>query len=340
MELKDRIKILSEASGPSGFEDEAAKLAEGFLKPLVDSVYRDSMGNVIGLKSCGKPGAAKLLIETHIDEIGFIITGSEDGFLKFDSIGKVDARLLPASEIKILGDEEFCGIVDTMPPHVLNREVMKKAIPIHDLCIDTGGREAPPGTPAVFAGQFRELTKGVYTGKAMDNRSCFAIALDAIERLCDEKLDIDIYIMASVQEEMGARGAKIGAYAINPDQAIIMDVTFANTPETKRKRTQDFGGGAAIGRGPHMCKSMTDHLVKVAKENNIKYQIEVMPGSSGTTAGAIQLTREGVPTAIVSLPLKYMHSPVETICIDDAVSMSDLLLSYIKNPWREAFTTD
>lgn len=338
MELKERIRVLTEASGPAGFEDEAAGLAESMLKPLVDSVYRDTLGNVIGYKSSGKSGAKKLLIETHIDEIGFIITGSEQGFLKFSTLGGVDTRLLPASEIKILTDEHIWGVIDAMPPHVLEREEMSKSIDIAELCIDTGGREVPAGTPAVFAGKFVELNDGVLSSKAMDNRSCFAIALDVLERIDNEKMDMDVYVMASVQEELGCRGATTGAFVIEPDQAIIMDVTHAHIPGTKKEKTLEFGGGAAIGRGPNMSRPLGDYLIQLAEDKDIKYQIEVMPGSSGTTAGSIQISREGVPTAIISLPIKYMHSPVETMLLEDALAISDLLMNYLKSPFKGVCT--
>jgi len=334
MELKDSIKALSEICGPAGFEDGAAKLAQEMLKPLVDRVYRDSIGNVIGVRHCGMENAKKLLIDTHIDEVGFVITGSENGFLKFDTLGRIDGRLLPASEILILGEEPFFGVIGTLPPHVLKREDMKRTTPIDDLFIDTGGREVPPGTPAVFASEFKVLSEGALCGKALDNRSGFAIALDTLQSLGDAPLHMDIYIMASVQEELGLRGARPGAFSIMPHQAIIIDVTFAHTPGTKRERTLDFGGGAAIGMGPHTSRGMTEHITRIARENEIPHQFEVMSGDSGTNAGPIQLTGEGVPTAIISLPLKYMHSPVETIKIDDAVAISNLLSLYLKNPWK------
>lgn len=336
MELKDRIKALSEICGPAGFEDDAAKLAQEMLKPLVDLVYRDAIGNVIGVRHCGIKNAKRLLIDTHIDEIGFVITGTEDGFLKFSALGSIDARLLPASEILILEDEPFYGIIATLPPHILKRDEMKKTTPMDELFIDTGGREVPPGTPAVFASGFRELSGGVLSGKALDNRACFAIALDALQNIGNAETNMDIYIMASAQEELGFRGARPGAFAVTPHQAIIMDVTFAHTPGTKREKTLDFGGGAAIGKGPHTSRAMTEHITNIARENDISHQFEVMPGDSGTNAGAIQLAGEGIPTAIISLPLKYMHSPIETISIEDTKSMSNLLSCYLKNPWKGA----
>lgn len=337
MNLKERIKVLTEAYGPSGFEDEVIRLAVEMLTPLVDEIYHDNMGSVIACRKCGHADAKKLLIETHIDEIGFVITGVQDGFLKFDSMSRLDARLLPAAEIKILANEEVYGIIDTLPPHVLSSDDMKKVIEINDLVIDTGGKEVPVGTPAVFSARFKELTDGVLSGKAMDNRSCFAVALDVMERIKDDQLDIDVYLVASVQEEVGLRGAKTGSYSVQPDQAIVMDVTFAYTPGCQKEKTLKFGGGAAIGRGPHTSRAMTDYLVDMAKTNGTEFQIEIMPGSSGTTAGVVQLTGVGVPTAIVSLPIKYMHSPVETMHINDARAMSDLITCYIRNPWKGAF---
>lgn len=337
MTLTETILELSAMAGPAGFEQPVAERVKELLTEYMDEVQTDVMGNVVGVRRCGSENAKKLLFDAHIDEIGFIITGIDEGFLRFSTLGSVDARMLPASEIKILTESPIIGIVDTLPPHLQKDGESDKALKAEDLTIDIGMKQeeaaaaVPLGTAAVFNTGARLLGDGMICGKALDDRACFAAVLRALELLRDAKLEVDLYVLASVQEEVGTRGAKTGAFAVNPDWCVSVDVGHAVTPDCKNYETKDCGGGTVISKGPNMNRALTELTVHLAKENGIKHQIGIeASGDSGTNARVIQISREGVATALLGIPLKYMHSPVETICIADAEETARLLCEIAK----------
>lgn len=343
MELKEIILDLCNTPAPAGFEERAFERVSELLKPYVDEIGTDSMGNLIAVKKCGVPGAKKLMLDAHMDEIGFIVTGiDKNGFLRFDKLGGVDPRMMPARELTVLSDPPVFGVIDMMPPHALSSEEMDKAIDPKKLFIDVGFSEEqakariPLGTPAVFAGGCSELCENIICGKSLDDRACVAIIIKVMERLAKETLDLDVYCLMSTQEELGRRGATTGTYAIDPDYAIAIDVTHAATPDSKKGETLDMRKGAAIGVGPNMNRNITNALFAVAKDKNIPCQTEVMAGNSGTNGWAIQVSREGVSTAVVSLPIKYMHTPVETMDMIDAVSIVDLISEFALTLGKEA----
>ena len=332
MEIGNAMEELCGLYGPSGFEESAGDTAKRLLAPFVDEVNIDVMGNVIGVKRCGKENAPKLLFDAHIDEIGFIVTGYEEGFLRFASLGGIDARMLPACCVRLMTEPPVFGVIDTMPPHVLKEGETDETIKIDDLFIDVGmtqeeaEKKIPLGTPGVYARSARRLGDDLICSKTLDDRSCFACLVRAAELLKDEDLNADVYYMGSTQEEVGSRGAKTGAFAVDPDYAVIVDVGFASTPDCSTWETKKLGSGCVIGRGPNMNRQFTDRIVKAAEEKGIPYQIGVEPyGHSGTNAEVIQVTREGVATALFSLPLRYMHTPVEVVSLTDAENTAKLL---------------
>ena len=334
MLLKETIIDLCGLAAPSGFEERAFSRIKELLSPYVDEIKTDALGNLIAIKKCRKPSAKKLMLNAHMDEIGMIITGIEKGFLRFSNIGGIDPRMLPAREIKVLTDPPIFGVIDTMPPHALSSDEMDKAIDPKKLFIDVGLSEeeakkrVPLGTAAVFAGGVDELNENIICGKALDDRACVAIVIKIMEELAEKDLNVDVYCLISTQEEVGSRGAISGTYGINPDYAVAIDVTHAATPDSKKGETLEMRKGAAIGVGPNMNRNITNALLALAEEKNIPYQLEVMSGSSGTDGWVIQVCREGVSTAVVSLPIKYMHSPVETMDIADAESIVSLLTEF------------
>ena len=189
MTLEDRILALSNLSGPAGFEEAAAARVREMLSEVMDEVHTDVMGSVVALRRCGKEKAPRLLIDAHIDEIGFVVTGHEEGFLRFAAIGGVDARMLPAAEIRILTEPNIVGVVAATPPHVLEKDESNKAIKIENLFIDVGltqeeaEKAIPVGTPAVYNAQARVFGEGQICGKALDDRACLAVILEALHRL-------------------------------------------------------------------------------------------------------------------------------------------------------------
>ena len=336
MELKELTKCLSGLSGPSGFEEPVYEYIASYLHHAADEVRTDALGNMIAIKRCGKPGAKLVLLDAHMDEIGLIVTGAKDGFLSFGMLGGVDQRMLPAREVRVLADPPLFGVIDTMPPHVLTQEQMDKSIDPDKLYIDVGlsqaeaVKAAPPGTPVVYAASCDELGEGQLCGKALDDRACAAVIMKAFERLAEKGLNVDLCCLVSTQEEVGHRGATVAAYGLEPDVAIVVDVTHGRTPDGPEALT-DCGKGGAICIGPNTNRALAMELMALAEEKDIPYQPEAVPGgNSGTNAHAIQVARTGVVTALVSLPLKYMHTPVEVVSLADMQAIVDLIAAYVE----------
>jgi len=329
----NKLEKLANAMGAAGFESEAAKLAAEYLKPFVDEVHTDKLGNVVGVKTVS-PNAKTLLIDAHIDEIGIMITGQAvehlpNGFLKFITLGGIDPRMLMAREFRLATGHY--GVVACLPPHVQAKDDSDKCVPTDELFLDTGLDDAsviPVGTVGVFNGSFLNMGNFVI-GKALDDRACFMAILRALELV--KKPKVNIVVVGSVQEEVGGRGAKVAGYALAPDYCVAVDVTHGHTPDAPKDRTYKVGGGPCIGVGPNMARFLSDRLKKTAKVKGIPYQIEVLGGATSTNGDDYQIARDGVPMALLSLPLKYMHSPVEMLHKDDFENTAKLLAAFIDN---------
>ena len=333
MKIKETIKELCEIPGPVGFEEKVAGRIKELLETYMDDVWIDTLGNVIGVRKCGKQNACKLLFDAHIDEIGLIVTGVEEGFLRFARLGGLDARVIPASCVQLLTDPPLYGVISVLPPHVLKEEDTKNNFKIDDLFIDTGlpheeaERLITPGTPGVMDYKVRDFGENQICGKALDDRASFVAILRALDLLKNIKLDVDLYVMASTQEEVGSPGAASGAFAISPDYCVVIDVDHVKTPDTKQTDTSmGLGDGVIITHGPNMNPAFTKKMINIAEANEIKHQINVKAGSfSGTNARVIQISKEGVATGLLGLPMKYMHSTNELISLDDIEYIAKLL---------------
>lgn len=336
MQIEDYALQLCVIPGPSGFEGAVTDKAEELLSPLVDEVRRDVMGNLFGLRRCGRTGAKKLLLDAHLDEVGFIVTEITEGFLRFSAIGGVDSRMLPGQPVVVMAKKPLCGVIDCLPPHVLTAEQREQALQFKDLYIDIGlGQEeaekaVPIGTPGIFMEEIIKLRGDNLTCRALDDRLCAAVLLKTLEELRGEELPFDVEVMLSTQEEVGLRGAEPGIWSADPDWCIACDVTFAKTPDGSEPGTFKAGSGCTVGVGPNCTRSITEALIDTAKEKEIPYSIEVMSGNSGTNGWAMQVSRQGVATAIVSVPIKYMHSQVETARLCDAEAAVRLLTEFIR----------
>lgn len=343
MKLYDTLNHLCSLAGPSGFEHTIAQEVHRELKPLMDEVWIDKLGSVIGMRRCGKQGAKKLLLDAHLDEVGLIVTGIEEGFLCFSSIGGVDPRLLPARELTVLTKPEpIFGVVACLPPHIQTAADHDKAVAMEDLRVDVGmsqeeaERAIPIGTPMVYRESCRLLAGDQVSGKSLDDRSCVTILLRVAELLKNADLDVDLYVMGSVREEISGTGAVVGTNGVAPDYCIAVDVTFGSTPGISEDQVScKVHGGPAIGVGPNMTWWMTDRMIEKAKSLAIPYQLEVMEGSTGTNGWYMQICLEGVPTSVVSLPLKYMHSPVETVSLTDMEHTAQLLAAFVRDLGKE-----
>lgn len=341
MDIQKMLERLCTVGAPSGFERPAALIAKEMLEELMDEAWIDRLGNAIGVRRCGKPNAKKLLLDAHLDEIGLIVTGMKDGFLKFHTIGGVDPRMLPDRELTILTDPPLFGVVACLPPHVLTMEDREKAPPIEEFFVDIGLSQeeaeklVPIGTPMVFRDTFTPLGDDQLCSKAMDDRACFVTLLRAAEILKDKELDVDLYIMGSTREEISGAGAKTATQALNPDFCVAVDVTHGKTPDSPPGTASKIGGGPAIGIGPNMTRWMTQRMFAKAAEEEIEIQKEVMAGHTGTNGWGMQICNEGIATSVVSLPLKYMHTPVEVLQVSDMEAVARLLAAFTVDLGKE-----
>lgn len=343
MKIRDDAKTLCDLSGPSGFEQRVAKKATELLRPLMDEVWTDRLGSVIAVRRCGKPNARKVLLDAHLDEIGLIVTGIEEGFLRFSTIGGVDPRMLPDREVMVLTEPPIVGVCVCLPPHVQSAADFDRSTPIDELYIDIGFSQeqalahVPIGTPMVYRTSGFDLMNGRFCSKALDDRSCFASLLRTAELLKDKELNVDFYIVGSSFEEVGCRGIGPAAYAIAPDVGIAVDVTHAKTPDSGGDVPFELGSGAAIAVGTVATRWVSNKLIALAKEREIPHSIEVTAYPDGTNAYLLQIAREGIASCLVSLPIRYMHTPVEVMDAQDGESVAQLLAAFVETLGEEDF---
>ncbi len=338
------LKKLAETPSPSGFEGRIRELIIGELKPYADELYTDAMGNLIAVKH-GK-GSSRLMVAAHMDEIGLIVNHiTKEGFIKFLPIGGWADRILPAQRVQILTKDRNIvkGVIGVKPPHIMKKEEADKVIPMKDLFIDIGASSREEvrklgidvGSPIVMDRDVCRLGNGnIVTGRAFDNKVGVAVMIEFFKSLGET--DVSVYAVATVQEEVGLKGARTASFAINPNIGIALDTTVASdTPGVPEpEQVTKIGKGPAIkvmdGRGGSGLIShpeVRELLVKTAEENSIPYQLEILPGGT-TDAAVIQLAREGVPAATISIPTRYIHSPTETLSLDDAVNAVKLLVKF------------
>ena len=331
MELKDKIKRLTNAYGVSGDEFRVSEIAAELLRPYVDKVEIDRFGNVTGYRSCGIAGAKKLLLDAHIDQIGFMVTEvTGDGFLRFIGMG-VDQRMLPGGELTVLTAKgPIPGIVAAIPPHLQKAGDNKKSIPISEMVVDIGmtGEQAKKavrvGDYMAFRGDTFELQGDQLCGRAMDDRACFCCLLHALELLEGKSLPVDLIICASTKEEMGGHGAQAVSYREMPDWAVAIDVCHARTGDAPEVRPR-LGDGPVITIGSNSRPNLAKKAMEVARAKEIPYLTDAAPAHTGTNAWTMQMMQEGIATLVLSLPLKYMHSPVEVLRMQDVKNVGRLL---------------
>lgn len=332
------LRALCEAPGVSGLEECAAKEAEALLKKYIPEAKADVFGNVTGMKKSAKENAKTFLLDAHIDEIGMIVTAIDGkGFLRVSNCGGVDRRLLAAQAVTVHGKEPLWGIVGTKPPHLMSADEAKKVGKMEEMFIDIGMNKEEAeklvslGDRITMNSPITTLHGGLVCGKALDDRAGVAAILYALELLKDEDAGINVAVQFTGKEETGGQGAMIGAYAADADYAAAVDVSFAKTPDADAHKCGVLKKGAMIGYSPVLDKKMSDALVRLAKEQNIPYQLEVMGGrSTGTNADEIFTARAGVRTALLSIPERYMHTPVEVVAIEDIKAAGALLAAVIR----------
>ena len=344
MDIIRDLERLCAVPGPSGFEGEVVQTAREMMAPFMDETWADHYGNALGVRKSGKKDARKVLLAAHLDEIGLIVTGIRDGFLQVKPIGGVDHRILPGRELTVLGKKRFPGIVSAAPPHLLSDEEMEKVIPFEDLYVDIGMTQeeaeenAPVGTPLVYRRQFRRIGDKMICGTAMDDRSCFIACLRALELLRDKSPDCDLYLMGSTGEEIPSMGVECGGYILRPDYCIVVDVTFAREPQKSGDLHTYLGKGPEIAIGSNMTRHVTRHVLRLAEKRGIPFQKKAYPGYTATDAWRIQTAAGGCEISLFSLPLRYMHTPVECLCVDDIENLGRLIAAAVEEPCGEVFS--
>jgi len=316
MDIKAYLADISALPGPSGQEGPVSQALVERFKPLCDDVKVDALGNVIAHKKGTGP---KVMLSAHQDEIALMAVKIEDdGCIRMGQVGGVDPRILPGTRVWVWGKEKLFGVVGAKPPHLLTPEDRKKNYAREDLYVDVGYpaekvRElVRVGDLITFNTPATSLMNERFACKSMDDRACIGILLETLERLQGLKHEADLYFVASTQEEVGAWGAHTAAYSIDPDLAVALDVCHATIPGSRPDTTCDIDSLNA-SQGPFIQPKLFERLINTAKAHGVKLQQDVAPQRTYTDADKINIVRSGIPTVLLSLPLKYMHTTVETI---------------------------
>ena len=312
MDVKKLLADVTALPGVSGHEAQvSAYFAEQF-RPLVDEVTVDAMYSVIAHKKGKGP---RIMLCAHLDEIALMVTHIEDdGSLRLGNVGGVDPRILPASRVWVHGREKLFGTIGALPPHLMSAERAKELVRIGDL--------------VTFDGPARELLNDQFASKTLDDRSCVAILLRAAEMLQKLVCDADVYFVCSSQEEVGGRGAMTSAFAIDPDLSVVLDVDFAETPTCPPRSALPIDA-MIVTHGPFVQPKLNQRLIDCAKKHHVKLNANVASRSTGTDADEIGLSRAGVPSVLLSLPEKYMHTSVETIDLNTLEEGARLLANFV-----------
>lgn len=332
MDTKELCFALSMPWGTSGDEADARDCAERELKKYMET-QTDALGNLIGTVGSGK---INILLDAHIDTIGLVIRGiDENGFLLFDKVGGVDARILTGSEVKVLGKEVLSGVVCSTPPHLMSAGDKDKEIDIRNMAIDVGLNKQQAqsvveiGDRAVICANQLTLLGDKIASLCLDDRCGAAAIIKVVESVYDKIKNVRVTALLSCGEEVGGFGAKTGAFSCDADYAIAVDVGFGADNVTPKDETIELSKGPSIGLSPVLDREFGKKLVSIAKAKNIPYQHDVMSGRTGTNADHINISKGGVKTALLSIPLRNMHTPVEVISIQDVENTARLISEFI-----------
>ncbi len=328
--------------GIFGHEEGFVGIVREHLRKYCAEIKEESR-SVIGILNKYDKNKKTILLEAHLDRIGLMVSEILDGgFVRFKALGGVDERILPASEVYIMGREVCLGVIGAVPPHLLGKDDKENKNPkISDMVIDTGLdkedliKKISVGDPILLDSKFVELLDGKVSSAALDNRAGMASLFKCLELIKNADIKVNVMIAFSVGEELGLQGARTLIDDIVPDLAVVVDVTHGKTHDSESLDTFELGSGVAICRGPNVDYEITNLVIELAKDNNINYEIEVAPGNTGTNAWAIQTLKKGIPCVLLSIPLRYMHTTVETIAVRDIDAagklLSEIVLGGIEN---------
>ena len=337
------FKALLSAPGVSGWEQPVFQLIEQTWKPLVDEISHSRLNSLHAFrKGTGKPPRPALMVAAHMDSIGMIVTGIQNGLIRFSSIGGIDPRVLPGQFVRIHGStvastlkESIPGVVVQPHPKLLPVEIRDEVIPMEYLFIDTGlptqtiNKTIHMGDIISFDQHPIELKGETIAGHSLDNRASIAALTVCLQELKYCKHAWDLWMVGTVQEETGYIGANTSAFQLKPVMAVVVDVTWAKGPGTDDWNTFPLGKGITVMMGPNMHPRMHRMVKDAADRCEIPYEVELTNARSGTDAFATQVVGEGIPTVTIGIPIRYMHSPVEVGSIKDIYRAGRLLVEFI-----------
>lgn len=337
MGIIQNLEYLSQLVAVPGYEKDAAEKCSVLFSDWCDQVRVDKFFNVICLKKGYNKAAKKLMITAHIDEIGFLVNSIDDkGFVGITNVGGIDSKILLAQEVIIHGKQDIIGIIGATPPHLLKAEDAGKAVKLRDIRIDTGlsGDELKKyvsiGDTVSLRSKFIKMNDQKVSGKAMDNRASIACLLEILRLLKDVNHENDLVFVASAQEETYLTGIMTASYALRPDAAIVIDTCHGDIPDLSKDVSSTPGKGPEISIGPNLQPSLVSKLFDLGKENGIPFQKMVEAGDTGTEAWATQVSAAGIPTALLSIPIRYMHTAVETVNLEDIKFTARMVSEFAK----------
>ena len=341
MEIQTYLSEVSALPGLSGNERAVAEYVKKQFEPFCDEVTIDCMFNVNAHKKGTGP---KVMLAAHMDEIGLMVVKIEDdGCLRMGNVGGVDPRVLPGTQVWVYGREKLFGTIGAKPPHLQTADEGKKNYRREDLFVDVGlpvekVRELVQiGDLITFNAPSTSLKNNRFACKTMDDRACVGIMLLCAERLMKMKYEADIWFVATTQEEVGSRGARAAAFDLTPDLGIALDVCHATIPGSRPDTTSDIGS-LVTAMGPYLQPKLVQRLLDTAKRHNVTLQTEVDARSTSTDCDELQISRAGIPSILLELPLKYMHTSVELIDLN-ALSEGGRLLAHfmaeLSSGWEE-----
>jgi endoglucanase len=335
------LRKLSNAFGPSGNEEDVAEIMRKDIKGFADEERVDKLGNVLFYHN-GKKGYPRIMLSAHMDEVGFLITFiEEDGFLRFDTIGGITNNIMPGQRILLRGDNGYLkGMIGTKPPHIMTVEEQNKIVPKEDLFIDIGAESlnqarekgADVGMMGVFDVEFEDLGDGYFRGKALDDRAGCTVLAEVFKSL--KGSPYNVVAVGSVQEELGIRGSRTAAWQVDPDYGLALEGTFVgDVPGTRPDRVSSkIKGGPVItimDRTTFTHPLVLKTLIKAGRDRSIPFQFKKVP-VGGTDAGAIHLTKAGVPSGTVAVPCRYIHGPASIAHEDDLKNTVRLVTEFVK----------
>lgn len=334
------LRNLMLAPSPSGFEQPAQRVIREYVERFADEVRVDVHGNLIAVKNPDKE--PRIMLAGHCDQIGLMVRYIDDnGYIFFAPIGGIDANIL-TGQVMIVHTKTgpVKGVIGRKAIHIMDADERKKAPKMEDLWLDIGAKDKKAaekrvaiGDPITFDLSFNELDRDLVASQGFDDKMGSFTVMEALRLVSRRKLNCGVYAVATVQEEVGLRGATTSAFGIDPHVGIAVDVTHASDyPECKKKQTGDIkvGGGPVISRGANINPVVERMLVDVAETQKIPYQMSGEPRATGTDANPIQLTRAGVAAGLVSVPNRYMHTPVEVIALGDLENTAKLLAGFLE----------